>query len=260
MRSCAKINLFLKILGQKGSYHELASRFWRVESLFDEMEWIESSSGSFEIRSTLSCPVEQNSIYKAKEALLPRLKESERREIEKRGISLQKRIPEGAGLGGGSSNAATFLLMAKESLGLSLSLEELAEVGERVGADVPFFVFGYPSANVRGIGEIVEPFEENLVEVELFMSGIIANTARVYEAFRTSFLPKLDLRWQRQEAERWLESSGETILQSQDPLSLNDLYAPALLLYPELGEHAHTGRFFSGSGSTFFAPAGANRG
>lgn len=252
MRSCAKVNLFLKILGSRGGYHELASRFWRVESLFDTLEWSEGARGGFEIQGAVSCAREQNTIFKAKEALKPYLSESQRAEMEKLRIVLTKRIPEGAGLGGGSSNAATFLLMARERFNLNLAPEELARVGARVGADVPFFVLGYPSANVRGIGEIVEPLAETPLELELFTPPIHVNTAKVYQSFRDAFLSALDEKKQAQESERLLSASGETILHSPDPLALNDLYKAALRIYPVLENHAINGRFFSGSGSTFF--------
>ncbi|MGP1450380.1 MAG: 4-(cytidine 5'-diphospho)-2-C-methyl-D-erythritol kinase [Wolinella sp.] len=211
MNSPAKINLFLKITGVRGDYHELASRFWRIDSLFDELFWIDGCDGFF-IDSTVSCEFKKNSVYRAKEALMPYLNDRQSRELERLGVRIIKHIPEGAGLGGGSSNAATFLLMACERLGLVLATEELANIGAKVGADVPFFVYGYKSANVRGIGEIVDEFCEFPSKVELFTPPLHIDTATVYRTFRSQILPGLDFKKQSDEAERLLECDGARIV------------------------------------------------
>ncbi|MGP1580778.1 MAG: 4-(cytidine 5'-diphospho)-2-C-methyl-D-erythritol kinase [Wolinella sp.] len=251
-RSYAKINLFLKIIGTRGDYHELVSRFWRIDSLYDTLIWLEGCE-SFTVRGKFSCEMRQNSIYKAKEALIPHLSSTQKRELEQLGVSVEKHIPEGAGLGGGSSNAATFLLMVIERFNLRLSLEELAGIGARVGADVPFFIFGYKSANVFGIGEHVKEVREIPARVELFTPPLEINTGAVYRHFRREILGNLDLNKQAKTAEELCEYKGSEILEHPDPLTLNDLYPAALACDPSLREYALPGRFFSGSGSTFFA-------
>ena len=88
------------------------------------------------------------------------LEGSEVKEFFKKNIvKIDKNIPEFAGLGGGSSNCATFLNMVNQACNLNLSKEELAKIGSNIGADVPFFVYEFDSANVSGIGEIVEEFK-----------------------------------------------------------------------------------------------------
>jgi 4-diphosphocytidyl-2-C-methyl-D-erythritol kinase len=73
-------------------------------------------------------------------------------------ISIDKRIPAAAGLGGGSSDAAAVLLVMNELLGIGLSRNELQALGVRLGADVPFFLCGEMAAWATGIGEILEPW------------------------------------------------------------------------------------------------------
>ena len=69
--------------------------------------------------------------------------------FENHSVEIEKNIPEFAGLGGGSSNAATFLIMANKYCKLNLSKHELSEIAVNIGADVPFFVYEYDSANVE---------------------------------------------------------------------------------------------------------------
>jgi len=72
---------------------------------------------------------------------------------------VDKRIAEGAGLGGGSSNSASFLLLLNRVCGLNIDLDRLADIGSRVGADVPFFIYGYRVANVKGLVRLLRSSE-----------------------------------------------------------------------------------------------------
>jgi 4-diphosphocytidyl-2-C-methyl-D-erythritol kinase len=164
------------------------------------------------------------------------------------GVFVKKAIPAFAGLGGGSSDAATYLKMCNEVLHLGLSLSELARVGLKVGADVPFFIYGYKSANVSGIGEIVEEFEEELLELETFTPKIEISTPKVYKSYRENFYAPL-------EAEKILEfknAKSADILKNFSANEANDLFQPALLEYKELKNHYQYAWHFSGSGSSFF--------
>ncbi len=249
IRSYAKVNIFLKMLGTRGSYHELTSRFMRVESLFDTISFVEkeNTNNDFELCGEFSCSKEKNSIYKA--FLL--LKEENHPALESffhsHKVVVEKNIPEFAGLGGGSSNAATFLRLSNETLNLAHTKEQLATLGAKIGADVPFFVYDYPSANVSGIGEIVEPFEEQTMHIETFTPDILCDTGKVYTQFRESYLYNIDIK----SANRLKTQSSKELLEENDAHFLNDLFAPALDIYPALGSY-HDSNFFSGSGSTFF--------
>ncbi|MDT8339817.1 MAG: 4-(cytidine 5'-diphospho)-2-C-methyl-D-erythritol kinase, partial [Sulfurimonas sp.] len=75
-KAYAKVNIFLKIIGKRGNYHEIISRFMRVDSLYDELSFApKQKSGEFEIVGEFSCDTKQNTIYKAYRALLEALDE-----------------------------------------------------------------------------------------------------------------------------------------------------------------------------------------
>ena len=143
--------------------------------------------------------------------------------------------------------------MLNEILALNLTNDELATIGAKVGADIPFFIHGYKSANVFGIGEIVEPFEDDIPAVELFTpSDIKCDTKEVFKSFRKHLISSIEPSF----AEELEKMSSKTILATYAPLSLNDLYKAVLKRYPEFYEHKRDGWFLSGSGSTIFKPKG----
>ncbi|MEF3191551.1 MAG: 4-(cytidine 5'-diphospho)-2-C-methyl-D-erythritol kinase [Campylobacterales bacterium] len=244
----AKVNIFLKITGLRGAYHELYSRFIRHQELCDFL-WFDQGSGqSFQIEG-VPCDRSENTVFKAYKALLEHYPRKEIVEYcKEHKLVIQKKIPIGAGLGGGSSDAATFLLMLNEAMNLNIAKEELAAIGGEAGADIPFFVMGYKSANVTGIGEIVERFDENPPKLELFTPPIHCNTGDVYRTFRRYFQHRID----KALAERLASLTSEEILATFDAMVLNDLLPAALKCYPELYAYHQPGWFFSGSGSTFF--------
>lgn len=247
----AKINVFLKITGIRGNYHELRSRFMRVETLYDTIEFIPGEYENFRVEGCMGVPQEKNTITKAFLALLgftqnPILKEFFRHHA----VRVTKRIPEMAGLGGGSSDAASFLLMANDCLLLGLKTDELAHIGARVGADVPFFIYGYPSANVSGIGEIIEPFDEEPLDIELFTPPVACNTALVYKTFRERFAHCINPEAGRE----WLKEKSADLLDRLQPNEANDLLQAALAAYLQMRAFIKPGWFLSGSGSTLFRP------
>lgn len=246
-RAYAKVNIFLKITGVRGEYHTLSSRFMRVNNLFDTL-WFESkSTPEFEIRGNFDCDVHSNTIYKAYKHLLAATHSDNLSQwMENHAICVDKQIPSFAGLGGGSSDAATFLRMCNEELELGLSIEELAKIGSNVGADVPFFVYGYTSANVRGIGEIVEPFNEPSIDFEVTTPELQISTPAVYRYYREHRYAPITA----EEATRLEATPSLEILATINSKEANDLYSAALGCYPELQEKE--GWFFSGSGSSFF--------
>lgn len=248
-KAYAKVNIFLKITGMRGEYHELLSRFMRVKNLYDEISFVEKADENFEILGNFSCTTEQNTIYKAYLALLSGTESvSLEKLMRTHGVSVKKAIPAFAGLGGGSSDAATYLKMCNEVLDLGLSLDELAHIGLKVGADVPFFIYGYDSANVSGIGEIVEEFEEELLDIEIYTPKVEISTPRVYKSYRENFYAPL-------ESAKILEfknMKSVDILTNMNAKEANDLFAPALKEYHELVSHEQDGWHFSGSGSSFF--------
>lgn len=248
-KAYAKVNIFLKITGKRGDYHEILSRFVLVNDLYDTLTFVPKDNEDFVILGDFNCETGQNTIYKAFKSLLEATgSESLKRLMQSHGVNVDKKIPSFAGLGGGSSDAATYLLMCNEVLHLGLSRDELATIGAKVGADVPFFVYGYQSANVSGIGEIVEPFNETSLAIKTMTPKIEISTPKVYQAFREHFYTEISL----DEQIRLAHLPSLDALKEMSPEEANDLFKPALLLYPKLEEQHKKGWFFSGSGSSFF--------
>jgi 4-diphosphocytidyl-2-C-methyl-D-erythritol kinase len=253
-KAFAKVNIFLKITGIRENFHEIISRFMKVKNLFDELEFVkkedtDTRANEFKIIGDFSCQTEQNTIYKAYLALKEATQSQKLEELmQVYAIKVTKNIPAFAGLGGGSSDAATYLKMCNHSLNLGLSLNELAAIGLKVGADVPFFLYGYDSANVSGIGEVVEKFDEKLLDIETYTPKIEISTPRVYTIYRKDFFAPID-EFKTEELKRM--SSLES-LEKMSANKANDLFEPALREYKELKNHYKHGYYFSGSGSSFF--------
>ncbi|MBP5202573.1 4-(cytidine 5'-diphospho)-2-C-methyl-D-erythritol kinase [bacterium] len=154
--SPAKINIFLKIEGRDkvSGMHFLRSLFAPID-ICDKLEIEES--GTFSVVTNgidESIPTEKNIVFKAYSALQNYVG----KEIPKFSVKIEKSIPTGAGLGGGSSNAAAFLKFANERCKLNLCLTQLIEIASKIGSDVPFFILGKP-AIVSGTGEKIEAVE-----------------------------------------------------------------------------------------------------
>src|SRR6266436_3882296 len=152
-RACAKINLFLRVTGRRGDgYHELDSVFLPL-SLADEIR-IEIRAAD-EPMVTVNCNLPE--LASSKDNLAVRAARSFMSEFDlvaDVSIDLEKRIPVGAGLGGGSSDAATVLCMMAAAAQLTdeATMSKLPRIALSLGADVPFFLDPRPS-RVTGIGE-----------------------------------------------------------------------------------------------------------
>jgi len=185
----AKVNLFLKVFNKrKDSYHNILTLFEKI-SLSDNItiskvhKGIIVSSDKF-----ITSDPKDNLAYKAAELMLKTKK-------IKSGVKIRikKRIPIGAGLGGGSSDAASVLKGMNRLFGLSLKKEELMRLGRRLGADVPFFLFGAPFAIGRSKGDRLErvSFKKRLWHLIIY-PGFRLSTKSVYEAFDFGLTRKFD--------------------------------------------------------------------
>ena len=249
-KSYAKVNVFLKIVGVRDGYHLLASRFCRVKNLYDTVSFEKGSFDSFVLEGDFGCSTEQNTIYKA---YLKLKKYSPKVEhyfkINK--VVVNKIIPEFAGLGGGSSNCATFILMVNDVCNLGLSKDKLSNIGASIGADVPFFIYEYDSANVSGIGEIVQKYEEDILDIQTFTPKIQCNTAAIFKEFRANFYKQCS----NDEVEKLFQTKSKDIYNTMNINQANDLYAPAFSIDKNLNHKSlniDKKSFFSGSGSSFF--------
>ena len=145
--SPAKLNLFLHIVGRRDNgYHELQSIFQLID-LYDWISFETIEEDQIQIEGLAEVKLEQNLIYRAAQYLRPHAKTPCGLKI-----SVEKNIPMGAGLGGGSSNAATTLIVLNQLWQCGLNDEQLAAYGVQLGADVPIFIFGQ-NAWAEGVGE-----------------------------------------------------------------------------------------------------------
>jgi 4-diphosphocytidyl-2-C-methyl-D-erythritol kinase len=245
----AKINLSLKILGRRNDgFHEIETLIVPI-SLCDEIE-IDKEDAKEGIEFRCEDPsVPQgpdNLAVRAAGAFFAATKFKAAISIE-----LKKKIPHGAGLGGGSSDAATTLLSLNELFETKLPREALAKMGETIGSDIPFFIF-QSAAICRGRGELVTPlkFHEQL-SILLLKPIFAVATESAYS------------RW---EDSREIPGVSYAAQQFADQTFVNDLERPVfekfvflahlktwLLRQPEVGA-----ALMSGSGSTVFAVMGPN--
>lgn len=254
--SFAKINWILKILGRRpDGFHELRTVLQTV-SLCDQLSF-ERTTGSgleLEVYGREAPADESNLICKAAELLRP----SARRPGGVR-VALKKQIPLGAGLGGGSSNAAVALMALDQLWDCRCSREQLQRFAAQLGSDVPFFLLG-GMAKASGRGEILHPLPDlgQAQSLLLLYPGVEISAAHAYSLGNWS-------RWD--EASVLTSRSAETKIQrfcqavhsrqGLRPVVENDFEAPLYKLYPALRrarealmEAGCRGTLVSGSGST----------
>jgi 4-diphosphocytidyl-2-C-methyl-D-erythritol kinase len=173
----AKLNLFLHVVGRRADgYHDLQTLFQLID-LRDTVGLETRPAGGVERVEGLA-DVAPDADLAVRAARL--LKEATGCPLGA-GIAVRKRIPAGAGLGGGSSDAATVLLVLNRLWGLDLGLDELAGLGLRIGSDVPVFLHG-SSAWAEGRGELLEPVALPERWYLLIHPGVAISTAEIFQA------------------------------------------------------------------------------
>lgn len=174
LRSLAKINLDLRVLNKRpDGFHELRTIFQTI-SLADTID-VEYQPGrtQIDLKSNLNIP--DNLIVRAADSVLKAARRTGRL-----GFVLQKRIPLGGGLGGGSSNAAAVLLGLPLLLGKSLPIETLMELAAELGSDVPFFLLGGTAVGL-GRGTELYPLPDIRPQPALLIApGVHVSTAEAY--------------------------------------------------------------------------------
>ena len=152
MLTCpAKLNLNLSVLRKKiNGMHEINSQFQLI-NLFDEMKIEKTNTELINVSTDIDSSIngEKNIVYQA----INELSNFIGKQVNCN-ISIKKNIPIGGGLGGGSSNAAGALIGVNVLFELGLSSKDLIKIGKKVGADVPFFIFG-KNAHASGIGDVL---------------------------------------------------------------------------------------------------------
>ncbi len=176
----AKINLFLHVIGRRpDGYHLLQSVFESID-WFDELIFDRTSAPGVVRQGDLLGPESEDLAFRAAKALqqTPAWKQAGAPGAV---ITVTKTIPAGAGLGGGSSDAATTLMGLNTLWRLGLSRQELAEIGLTLGADVPFFLVGQ-SAFAQGVGENLLPLASRARWVVVGVPSCAVATGPIFQA------------------------------------------------------------------------------
>ena len=149
-----KLNLFLNITGRRSDgYHELQTVFQLISEC-DELTF--EKSDQIEVVAPAEIKTEENLIYLAAKALTTHVGIASVGQVRGAKITLRKTLPMGAGMGGGSSDAATTLVGLNKLWDLNLSQKKLLSIGRTLGADVPVFILG-KSAWAEGVGDQLSP-------------------------------------------------------------------------------------------------------
>jgi 4-diphosphocytidyl-2-C-methyl-D-erythritol kinase len=244
LNSPAKVNLRLEILRKReDGYHEIRTLFQKI-SLHDTLYFTLKKEKGISVTTDHPRLVvgKENLVHRAAAMILER-------SAHRRGVSIhiEKRIPLGAGLGGGSSNAATTLSALNEMMGAGLRAGELAELGLKIGADVPFFMMK-GAAIGGGVGERLEKVEIPQFWYLLINPNFEVSTRWAYQQF---VLTKNRF---RSNIRRFLRTPSEI-----SRILRNDLEEVVAVSYPQinvmkeiLSSAGAKGAMMSGSGPTVF--------
>lgn len=248
-KAFAKINLCLQVLNKRtDNYHNINTVFTLCK-LSDEITIYESDSFQIECYPSLNIPENENIIFKAAKLFFSKYKTND----FPFKIILQKRIPTGAGLGGGSSDAASVIIALRQLLKLDYNYKELKEIALSLGSDVPFFL-KKGTAVATGRGEKLSYFRYSLPYSILLVSpNIHIDTAWAYKILDKGMKP-----------EKAIDFHSVIINSIKEPKLLqnilfNDFEKPVFEQYPIIPEIKDklysSGAVYaqmSGSGSTVF--------
>lgn len=232
----AKLNLFLHVTGRRTDGYHLIQTAFRLIDLCDWITIAPRDDGAVQLERALpGVPAEQNLALRAAQAL-----KDATGVRAGAAISLDKRIPIGAGLGGGSSDAATTLVALNRLWGTGLSHADLASLAVGLGADVPFFVFGR-NAFGEGIGEVLTALDLEPAWYVVLTPQVAVPTGEIFAA------PELTRAAKPIKITAFFKGFGR-----------NDLEPVVCARYPEVAKHLAWLRGFgdarmSGSGSSVFA-------
>ena len=246
LRANCKINLGLDILRRRtDGYHDLETVMVPVRGLFDELTVERRTDTDFRFTSLglpIDCPPDDNLCLRACRLM------RDRYAIGGLDLSLDKRIPFGAGLGGGSADATAVVLAVDALFGLHLPEAELIDCAAALGSDTAFFVRNTPQL-CSGRGEVMEPVEPDLsgLWIVLVKPDVHISTREAYAGVRPR-VPDVPLRERlAQPRNRWQECVG------------NDFEPHIFAAHPELAavkrQLLEAGALYaamSGSGSTLF--------
>lgn len=231
-----KLNLFLHVVGQRADkYHLLQSAFQLIDYHDTIYLDVRPDGKVWHCNPLPNVPAAQDLMVRAARAL-------QRASQTSLGVNIriEKRLPIGGGLGGGSSNAATVLLALNQLWQLNYSRHTLQQIGLALGADVPFFIFGQ-NAWVEGVGEVLQPI---LLPARYFVVLKPEVSVSTEDIFRAAGLTR--------------NTKSIRMRDFETALTQNDLESVACSKYPEIAETIRWLNQFSparmtGSGSCVFA-------
>ncbi|MGN1239969.1 MAG: 4-(cytidine 5'-diphospho)-2-C-methyl-D-erythritol kinase [Paludibacteraceae bacterium] len=228
---------------REDGYHDLETIFYPIFALHDELEIVPASEFSFEQEGiVVDCPPEQNLIIRCYRRMRERYPK-----IGEVSIRFRKNIPFGAGLGGGSSDAAHTAIALNELFHLGLTREQLAAEVRPLGADCPFFIYNTPCF-AEGIGDLLTPIDFSLKGYRIVMikPACAVSTREAYSGLRLS-------------ADKQNQFSNFQIFKFSNLQIANDFEQSVFPLHPEIAHIKKrlldAGAFYasmSGSGSTVF--------
>lgn len=219
----AKINLGLNVTSRRrDGYHEIITLMVPIES-HDILEIVPAADGIDSLccsGRSVECPMEKNLVYKALIAMRKRY------DVPAVRMYLDKQTPDGAGLGGGSADAACTLMGLNELFGLGASKQDLAEIASGIGADCPFFIYNRPML-CTGIGTTFSPVELDLPEplyIVVVKPSVSVPTREAY----ASLIPKLP--------EHDIAQVVKLPMDQWRGKLVNDFEPTVFSRYPEVGE------------------------
>ena len=220
----AKLNLFLHVVGRRADgYHLLQSVFTLIDRC-DTIRIRARADGAIaRVNEVPGVPSDEDLAVRAARALQGATGTSMGADIE-----LDKRIPIGGGLGGGSSDAATVLLALDRLWGTRMAAADLRVLGAGLGADVPFFLFG-ESAWVEGVGERLAPVAVPRRWYAVLVPPVAVPTAEIFAA------PELTRDTEPLKMEDFSADAAGFL--AADAKTRNDLENAAIARYPAIGEH-----------------------
>lgn len=243
LRAYAKINLGLKVIGKReDGYHNLEMIMINV-NLFDTLKFKLNSKINVSMNKNI-CEMEKNIVYKTAKYI------KEKYNVEKGvNIIIHKRIPDGGGMGGGSSDAATTIIALNKLWDLKLTRKDMYEIAEHMGSDVPFFILNR-LAVVKGRGEIVEPINKNIdSKIIIVLPNMKCSTKEIFENYV------------KEENENDINDIYNALDNEYYKFLFNDLEKTVMNLYPgyilkniknDVEKKFDCKVLMSGSGSSFF--------
>ena len=244
----AKLNLFLRVIARRSDgYHWLQSAF-RLIDYGDTLAIEVNASGRIKRHNPLPGIAPEDDLCVRAAHLLQQQTGCRYGAT----LRLEKRLPIGGGLGGGSSNAATTLMALNHLWDLNLSTRELQQLGLKLGADVPVFIFGR-DAWAQGIGEILQPIQLPYCWYLVLVPPIQVSTAEIFGALDLTSHSEASI------ISRFTPLSAEVGLSDVDPLLMgNDLQAVVCKRYPVVATYldylnAYQPAMMTGSGACVFS-------